>query len=580
MRITYRFRLRLLFSTLPLLAIASVGCHSGEKHFPHGTAATSTKQATPVNSSAIEELLRSQVATGHLAELRWPDFTDYQPLVTKFYESGSYEAAWVEGSVPTIQALEVIKALQASESKGLDPEDYDGSRWAGRIAALNNSTPADVNNAVVQFELALTVSAMRYVSDIHIGKVNPQHFDFGINVSEKKYDLPLFLSEKLISASDVPAVLDAAEPPFLAYQRTKVALQQYIQLAKNPNITPLPAVDKPIAVGGTYSATPQLNAMLQMLGDLPPGTSGEPNQTVIDTRLSNALKKFQKRHGLTQSGVLSKETVAQLNVPMSSRVRQLQDSLERYRWLSPEFTQPPIVVNIPEFRLRAFDANHKVALRMNVVVGKSFNHQTPIFTDTLKYVVFRPYWNVPPSIQRAEIVPSIQRDRMYLAKKNFEVTDAKGNIVATGAVSDEVLQGLRSGRLMVRERPGPKNSLGLAKFIFPNSYNVYFHGTPAQSLFAQSRRDFSHGCIRLESPADLADWVLRDKPEWTVDRIKAAMNTGRDNQQINLTNPTPVLILYVTAVVEEDGDVYFFSDIYGLDKSLDAVLAKGYPFPG
>ncbi len=133
---------------------------------------------------------------------------------------------------------------------------------------------------------------------------------------------------------------------------------------------------------------------------------------------------------------------------------------------------------------------------------------------------------------------------------------------------------------MVRERPGSNNSLGLAKFIFPNTYNVYLHGTPAQSLFAQSRRDFSHGCIRLESPADLAAWVLRDKPEWTKDKIKAAMETGRDNQQINMTNPIPVLILYVTAVVEEDGGVYFFNDIYGLDQSLDAVLAKGYPFPG
>ena len=576
---TYRSRPSLLLRALSLLAVAAAGCHSGpDKHFRHGTVAASTKQATPVNTSAIEELLRSQIATGHLAELRWPDFSDYQALVTKFYESGSYETAWMEGSVPTVQALEVIKALQASESKGLDPEDYDGSRWAGRIAALNASTAENVNSTVAQFDLALTVCTMRYVSDIHIGKVNPAHFDFGINVAEKKYDLPLFLSEKLVGASDVQAILDAAEPPFLAYQRTKVALQQYLHLAKSPTITALPLVDKPLAVGGAYSAIPQLAALLQLLGDMPEGAP--PATTVIDAQLSNGLKKFQKRHGLTQSGVLNKETITQLNVPMSARVRQLQDALERYRWLSPEFSQPPIVVNIPEFRLRAFDANRAVALRMNVVVGKSFNHQTPIFTDNMKYLVFRPYWNVPPGIQRSEIVPSIQRDRMYLAKKNFEVTDATGNIVSTGEVSDEVLQGLRSLRLMVRERPGSNNSLGLAKFIFPNTYNVYLHGTPAQSLFAQSRRDFSHGCIRLESPADLAAWVLRDKPEWTKDKIKAAMETGRDNQQINMTNPIPVLILYVTAVVEEDGGVYFFNDIYGLDQSLDAVLAKGYPFPG
>jgi L,D-transpeptidase YcbB len=421
---------------------------------------------------------------------------------------------------------------------------------------------------------------MRFVSDEHIGKVNPQHFDFGIDVVEKKYDLPLFLSEKLIHATDVNSALDSAEPPFRPYARTKQVLQQYLAFARNAPAAPLPAVDKPPTIGQTYAAASQLSALLRMLGDLPAQATVDTNSSVFDQQLSDALKHFQRRHGLTQTGTLNKDTLAQLNIPMSVRVRQLQDALERYRWLSPEFAQPPIVVNIPEFKLRAFAPDRSVGLRMNVVVGKSYRHQTPIFTDNMKYLVFRPYWNVPPSIQRSEIVPGIQKDRNYLAKKGFEVTNSKGDIITAGTVSDEVLQGLRNGSLMVRQRPGPKNSLGLAKFIFPNSHNVYLHGTPAQSLFSQSRRDFSHGCIRVESPADLAAWILKGRPEWSIDRIRDAMNTGKDDQQINLAQPIPVLILYVTAIVEEDGEVLFFNDIYGLDRSLDEVLAKGYPYPG
>lgn len=561
---------------LPLLLVITCGCSS------KGSSDTSVAEAgqmssVPVDAGAVAARIRANAASGQLSELRWPNFADYRGLVQKFYDASNYSPAWISGAQPTQQALDVVKAFQSAAAKGLDPEDYDGSKWASRMTQLSAGASA---GQMADFDLALTVCAMRFVSDEHIGKVNPRHFDFGIDVAQKKYDLPQFLSEKLIHATDVSSVLNSAEPPFQEYARTKQALQQYLAFAQNPPAAPLSAVDKPPAVGQTYASAPQLSALLRMLGDLPAQATVDTSSTVFDQQLSDALKHFQRRHGLAQTGTLGKDTLAQLNVPISARVRQLQDALERYRWLSPEFAQPPIVVNIPEFILRAFGPDRSVGLRMNVVVGKSYRHQTPIFTDNMTYLVFRPYWNVPPSIQRSEIVPGIQKDRDYLAKKGFEVTNSKGDIITAGTVSDEVLQGLRNGSLMVRQRPGPKNSLGLAKFIFPNSHNVYLHGTPAQSLFSQSRRDFSHGCIRVENPADLAAWILRSKPEWSIDRIRAAMNTGKDNQQINLAQPIPVLILYVTAIVEEDGEVWFFNDIYGLDRSLDEVIAKGYPYPG
>jgi murein L,D-transpeptidase YcbB/YkuD len=216
---------------------------------------------------------------------------------------------------------------------------------------------------------------------------------------------------------------------------------------------------------------------------------------------------------------------------------------------------------------------------MNVVVGKAYDHDTPVFIDSMQYVVFRPYWSVPYSIARAEFLPRIVRDPNYLAAKGFEVVDAKQNVVSSGAVSPEVLEQLRSGKLFIRQNPGPKNSLGLVKFIFPNSYNVYMHDSPEQELFSRTRRDFSHGCIRLERPADLADWVLRGNPGWTTEKIRAAMQGSANNNQVNLTKPIPVLIIYATAVVTEDGLVHFYDDIYGQDAALEKVLAKGYPFP-
>jgi len=277
-------------------------------------------------------------------------------------------------------------------------------------------------------------------------------------------------------------------------------------------------------------------------------------------------------------GRLGTQTVKELNTPLSARIEQLRLTLERWRWLPHEFPQPPLVVNIPEFRLRAFDANHQTVLSMNVIVGKALRHETPVFQKDMQYVVFRPYWNVPQSIQRSEIVPAIQRNRNYVADKNYEVTTHNGQVVTSGAIDDEVLEQLRTGKLAVRQKPGPTNALGLVKLIFPNEYNVYLHSTPSQQLFSRSRRDFSHGCIRVEKPDELSAWALRDLPEWNLEKVRAAMQQGKDNQQVNLPKPIPVLILYGTAVINDYGAVHFYDDIYGHDADLRKALAKGYPY--
>ncbi len=527
-------------------------------------------------AEAVAGQLRTIAAAGTLSDLAAPNFPDYRQQVQALYQAANYTPVWIHDGQPTPQALAVIAALEASRQKGLTPDDYDASRWPQRIIGLKN-TPGDAAR-VAHFDAALTVCAMRYISDLHIGRVNPKHFKLGFDVAQKSYDLPQFLLQKLLPASDVAQVLHDVEPPYFFYQRTEAALDHYLVLAEKENRVPLPEVQKTLAPGDAYPGAEALAQRLQLLGDLPTG-SVNATPGIYGGPMVDGVKHFQGRHGLTPDGQLGKDTLRQLNVPLSSRIQQLDDALERWRWLPVNFSPLPVAVNIPEFVLRVFNPDHSIAMRMDVIVGKALRHATPVFAQDMKYIVFRPYWNVPYSITRAEIIPSLEKDSGYLARKNFEITDQSGNIVTSGTVSADQLAQLRSGKLLVRQKPGSTNSLGLIKFLFPNEYNVYLHSTPAQQLFAQSRRDFSHGCIRVEDPAALAAWLLRDQPKWTLDAVKAAMQSGPDNQQVNLTPPVPVVIIYLTAVVEEDGEVYFFDDIYGHDRELNAVLAKGPPYP-
>jgi murein L,D-transpeptidase YcbB/YkuD len=567
---------------LPLVAIFLLWNHS------IGTARRARRQteSSPRPAALAQQLssdgqasLRGIIQSGSLSELRWPDFSDYDKHVAKFYESQRYSLPWITGMQPTTQAQQVISVLLKAEQKGLAAEDYDGPRWGDRLAKLKPAAVQPSEADALRFDVALTVCLMRYVSDLHIGKVNPKHFDFGFDIEAKKYDLPDFLKEDVVDSPDVAGILAKVEPPYPGYQRTIQALHSYLEFAREYDGNQLPAIQKTAASGDSYSGVPQLIKLLRLVGDLPADASVPADQMVYHAPLVDAVKSFQRRHGRTPDGRITAQTLADLNVPLSNRIRQMQLTLERWRWLPLGLHSALIVANIPEFRLRAYDENYKIVLSMNVVVGKAYAHDTPVFTDTMQFVVFRPYWNVPYSIAKAEFLSRLARDPDYLAKKGFEVVNSGQDVVTSGAVTGDILAQLRVGKLYIRQLPGPKNSLGLVKFIFPNDSNVYMHDTPAQEFFAKSRRDFSHGCIRLEKPADLAVWVLRKNPGWDMDRVHATMN-GTPNQQVNLAHSIPVLIVYGTAIVTEDGIVHFYDDIYGHDAALEGVLAKGYPYPG
>jgi len=276
---------------------------------------------------------------------------------------------------------------------------------------------------------------------------------------------------------------------------------------------------------------------------------------------------------LPAAGGIGKATLTQLQVTPAARVRQIELALERLRW-TPLMEGPRmIVINIPEFMLRAYevqDGRITVQEEMKVVVGKALDKRTPLFDENMRFIEFSPYWNVPLSIARAETVPRLRRDPGYFEREGLEFVSADGRVdrLLTAARLDAVL----AGQWRIRQRPGPKNALGNIKFVFPNHDNIYLHHTPATQLFERDRRDFSHGCIRVEQPVALAKFVLKGMPEWTEDRIRQAMSRG-ESATLRLAEPVPVLIAYGTALVKE-GRTYFFEDIYGLDRLLDAALRQ------
>jgi len=459
-----------------------------------------------------------------------------------------------------------------------------------RVAAVSTPVASPVDRATV--DLAVSVATVRILKAARLGRVDPRTMKWGYDVAAKGLDLDGALAE-VRGGRRLADVLDSLEPPFAHYSRSHKQLEAYRSLLKagEPPVVPsLPAGQRKVTPGQSWPGVVPLAARLRAVGDLPmesvhvepgslPSASSAVRAGLYAGALVDAVKHFQLRHGLEPDGVIGEGTIRTLNVPVAKRVRQLELAMERERWLPDLAGHPNVFVNIALFRLWGDPASRGAEpLRMNVVVGKSLNHQTPIFVEQMEYVIFRPYWNPPLSIIRNEILPHARKDPGYLDKEDMEiVADGSDDAVALPA-TEENLAAVAAGTLTLRQRPGPKNSLGLAKFIFPNDENVYMHGTPASQLFSRVRRDFSHGCIRLEDPARFAEWVLRDQPEWDRAHIDKAMQGDRPTH-VTLKNRLTVVLFYNTAHVNSEGLAYFVDDIYGHDAALDSALRRGYPYP-
>jgi L,D-transpeptidase YcbB len=558
---------------LASVVVAGISVAGGES-FPAFLAQQHPALAARALSAPEAPALHGIVDSGLNADLHWSDFTLYKTEVATLYGTNGYSLLWFQNGRVRAQGLAVIGLLQNANAKGLDPEDYDGTRWQGRLLKLSQNPSGQ---DLVSFDTALTVSAMRYIRAIHCGRVNPKEFKFELDMGGEQLSLAEFVQTHVLNASDVVAEIQSMEPPFLGYRKLLALLPVYEGYANQVEGENFPTITKTVRPGQPYAGVVRLGRFLQTIGDIPAAAQLNPNATTYEGALVEGVKHYQDRHGETPTGSLDARTINELNTPPAVRIRQIKLTLERWRWLPHSFPQPPIVVNLPEYRVRAMNSDGTVAFYKNVIIGKAYGHKSPVFEKEIQYVVFRPYWDVTPSIQRNEIVPHIEKDPNYIAKHNFEVVTPKGELVTDNQVTPEVLEGIRSLHLMVRQKPGETNSLGLVKIIFPNPENVYLHGTDAPELFSQDVRDFSHGCIRVEKPADLVAWVLRNNPGWDLERVQATMNGQKNNLQVNLLTRIPVLIVYGTATVNEENQIRFFDDIYGYDGELDKALAAEHP---
>lgn len=482
---------------------------------------------------------------------------------------------WFEQGRPSALAHEAVTLLARADEDGLRPEDYNASALQQAVQAATQTPLSDEAQTRLAQELATAMRA--FLHALHYGRVDPLTLgeDFS-SLNRDSFDAGTALEQAIAAGQLAPAVR-AAVPQIPIYAGLRRALADYRRLATDPQVqaawqATLPALPgRKLEPGQTWAGVPALQARLRALGDL----NGAPaTGTHYQGEIVEALKRFQRRHGLANDGVIGQATLAALNIAPAARVRQIELAMERLRWTPWAVAPRQIVVNVPEFMLRAIelqDGKPQEALTMKVIVGRARATQTPLFTEEMRFIEFSPYWNVPPSIARGETIPRLRRDPAYFTQQGFEFVTPDGRV--STSLSAEQLDAAARGQLRIRQRPGAHNALGDIKFVFPNQDNIYLHHTPSVGLFARDRRDFSHGCIRVEKPTALASFVLKHRPDWSESRIEEAMKRGR-SATLRLDEPLPVVIAYITALVKEDGLVYFFDDIYGHDRALSIALER------
>ncbi len=515
-----------------------------------------------------------------LGRWRWLRTALLLPLLALLWLAGPTRAApadpvWLDATGrPNASAGDALRLLADAGDDGLAPRDYRAAELV-KQAAAQDAAPGAAAPGQPAFERDLGSAMQRYLQDLHLGRIDPR--TLGFRVARTSAAAPDFaaLLQAATAAGRLPQVVAELRPQLGQYAKLREALARYRVLAADGSLGHLP-VAVPVKRGEPYCGGAALHRLLLAVGDLP--ADAAPPMDCNDATLAEGLRRFQTRHGLAADGVIGRATLVALvalKVPLAHRVQQLELALERLRWLPDLRARPFVGINIPMFRLWAWDpaAPAEASISMGVVVGRALNTQTPVLSEEMRYLIFRPYWNLPRSIVRNEVLPALARDPGYLQRNDMEIVRGGGDDAQAVAASNENLAALREGGLRLRQRPGPKNSLGLVKFIFPNDANVYLHDTPATQLFGRARRDFSHGCVRVEDPVALAQWVLKNEPGWTRERIEAAM-AGTSPLRVDLTRALPVILFYMTAMVmPADQTLHFADDIYGHDTRLARALA-------
>lgn len=462
-----------------------------------------------------------------------------------FYNARNYQFAWFASDGLTEQAREFWNLHQYYTTYSGDNSLTDKTlqkKMQSMITAENLSVSA-ADKSGINTELELTQHFLQYIlKNYESGTVKRKEIERFV---PRKREDAMYLADSLLTKKHKDNKY--YEDENAAYKKLKDQLQKYYSIAKSGGWQPVDADAKKLKKGTSSPLVLSIKKRLQVTGEL----AASDTSAVYDDTLVSAVKIFQQSHGYKPDGIITATLIKDMNVPVNQRIQQLLINMDRMRWMPKEPEGNLIMVNIPEFVLHVFEGKNRVK-DMAVVVGKE-GHNTVTFTGNLNQVVFSPYWNVTPDIVRDEVLPAMQKDPNYLTRNNMEQTGEEG------------------GLPVIRQLPGPKNSLGKVKFLFPNDFNIYFHDTPAKSLFSQDKRAYSHGCIRLSDPVWMANYLLRNQKSWTPEKIDEAMNSGTE-QFIKLKDPVPVLITYYTAWVDENGLLNFRDDIYSHDAKLAAKM--------
>ncbi len=488
------------------------------------------------------------------------------PVLQRFYEARGFEPAWLDHDTPGKRAKALVQALANADQHGLEPADYATNEI---LALLDPKTDADR----AELDIRLSRAALEYGNDLASGRLAPAQVDKEVFIEPKEVDPQRLLAE-VVSAPDVAAYLDGLAPDTPQYDRLKQALAKYKGIAEKGGWNTVSAGDT-LKPGVTDPRVAQLRERFLKGGYL--AAAGDQPE-VYDEKLGKAVRAFQYDHGLTPDGAVGKKTIAALNEPIQTRIRQMQLNMERRRWMPDDLGRKYVFVNMADFELKLVDEASTIHVA-RVIVGKPF-HRTPVLSAKMTHLVFNPYWHVPHSIASKEILPKIKTDVGYLREKNIRVfSDWSVNAVEIDPAGvDWSRVSRQSFGYKLRQDAGPQNSLGRVKFMFFNPYDVYLHDTPAKRLFSRTVRSFSHGCIRLQNPFALVELLLANQDGWTRVKIDAEIASGQ-RQVVRLKEPIPIHITYLTAWANKDGSINFRPDIYGRDERLAAALAQARNLP-
>ncbi len=539
---------------LVLFALCSQAC---KEPAPPPTIAEEARQIAEVFETPEVYTVRTLESTDIAAFLDiHPEYAQDSTAMQAFYARRNYQYAWFVNDSLSHSAEGFATLVNSA-----DTAYHEILVLRDRLNGLLHGVRADTvpcDTCQLDLELALTAQFFRFADKKYGGLVGGDLRELDWFIPRNKKDYSQLIDSLAAGRMDLSPV----EPVHPQYGLLKAELKHLYELDNLGEWATLQLGDRrKIEPGDSLPLIADLRQRLMLLRDLhSDGDSVVLHSQRYDTTLVKAVQRFQERHGLLPDGVIGAGVIRQLNVPPRDRIRTLLVNMERLRWSALSYAPNLILVNIPEFRMHIFEEG-KEAWSMDVVVGTSAT-RTVIFNDTLKRVVFSPYWGIPPSIVRGEILPAMKKDPNYLAKKNMEIVG--------GSTANPV----------IRQKPGKSNALGLVKFLFPNSYNIYFHDTPSKGGFAKEKRAFSHGCIRLSEPTRLAEYLLRNDSTWTPERIKKAMNGGKEvTVNLKAGERRPVTIGYFTAWIDADDRLNFRDDVYGHDDKLAKELFVGAPMP-